>query len=69
MIKLNKYKARLPWLNDTLKAAVKHKKNILYIKQLRTKWEDDIKFYKSYRNTLTQLLRHAERKHYHDLLE
>ena len=48
MIKLNKYKARLPWLNDTLKAAIKHK-NVLYVKQLRTKGEDDIKFYKSYR--------------------
>ena len=68
MIKLNKYKARLPWLNDTLKEAIKQK-NVLYVKQLRTKNEDDIKFYKSYRNTLTKLLRHAERKHYHDLLE
>ena len=68
MIKLNKYKARLPWLNDTLKEAIKQK-NVLYVKQLRTNNEDDIKFYKSYRNTLTKLLRHAERKHYHDLLE
>ena len=68
MIKLNKYKARLPWLNDTLKEAIKHK-IVLFVKQLRTKNEDDIKFYKSYRNTLTKLLRHAERKHYHDLLE
>ena len=68
MIKWNKYKARLPWLNDTLKAVIKHK-NIMYIKQLCTKCEDDIKFYKSYRNTLTEMLRHAERKHYHDLLE
>ena len=68
MIKLNKYKARLPWLSETLKAAIKHKNN-LYIKQLHTKLEDDIRYYKSYRNTLTKLLRNAERKHYHDLLE
>ena len=68
MIKLNKYKTRLPWLNDTLKEAIKHK-NVLYVKQLRTKYEDDIKLYKSYRKTLTKLLRHAERKHNHDLLE
>ena len=26
MSKLNKYKARLPWLNDTLKASIKQKK-------------------------------------------
>ena len=45
MIKLNKYKARLPWLSETLKAARKHKNN-LYIKQLHTKLEDDIRYYK-----------------------
>ena len=32
MIKLNKYKARLPWLSETLTAAIKHRNN-LYIKQ------------------------------------
>ena len=36
LIELNKYKAQLPGLSETLKAAIKHK-NSLCIKQLYTK--------------------------------
>ena len=62
-----KYYKNKPWLSTALKEPIKLK-NELYVK---SKISDDIEkvtFYKHYRNRLNQLIRTAERKHFHDIL-
>ena len=67
-IKLNKYKIRKPWLTEALKTAIK-RKNGLYIKQLKSDNVIIKNQYLEYKNKLQKILRSAERKYYHQLLE
>ena len=56
-----------PWLSAALKQSIKEK-NKLYILQKNQNDDERVLYYKKYRNKLNQLIRSAERKHYHDLL-
>ena len=62
-----KYYVNKPWLTSALKESIKIK-NKLFVSTKRHGNDNMIPFYKRYRNKLNQLLRSAERKHYHDLL-
>ena len=62
-----KYYINKPWLTSALKESIKIK-NKLFVSTKRHGNDNMIPFYKRYRNKLNQLLRSAERKHYHDLL-
>jgi hypothetical protein len=66
-IKLN-YKNRKPWLTNCLKKSIRTK-NHLYIQSLRTKKNEDINTYKTYKAALNRLLKRAERSHYESLLQ
>ena len=67
-IKLNKYKRRKPCLTEAFKTAIK-RKNGLYIKQLKSDNVIIKNQYLVYKNKLQKILRSAERKYYHQLLE
>ena len=62
-----KYYKNKPWLSTTLIESIKIK-NKLYIKSKRSNGSENMSFYKKYRNKLNQLIRSAERKHFHDAL-
>ena len=62
-----KYYVNKPWLTSALKESIKIK-NKLFVSTKRHGNDNMIPFYKRYRNKSNQLLRSAERKHYHDLL-
>ena len=62
-----KYYKNKPWLSAALKESIKIK-NILYIKSKKSGDSEKVTFYKKYRNKLNQLIRSAERKHFHDIL-
>ena len=50
-----------------LKESIKIK-NELYVKSKRSNGDENVSFYKKYRNKLNQLIPTAERKHFHDIL-
>ena len=62
-----KYYKNKPWLSTALKESIKIK-NKLYVKSRRSSGSENVSFYKKYRNKLNQLIRSAERKHFHDVL-
>ena len=62
-----KYYKNKPWLSTALKESIKIK-NKLYVKSTRSNDDENVSFYKKYRNKLNQLIRTAERKHFHDIL-
>ena len=62
-----KYSKNKPWLSTALKESIKIK-NKLYVKSKRSSGSGNVSFYKKYRNKLNQLIRSAERKHFHDVL-
>ena len=62
-----KYYKNKPWLSTALKESIKIK-NKLYVKSKRSNDSENVSFYKKYRNKSNQLIRSAERKHYHDVL-
>ena len=62
-----KYYKNKPWLSTALKESIKIK-NKLYVKSKRCNGDENVSFYKKYRNKLNQLIRTAERKHFHDTL-
>ena len=66
--KSNEYSTRLPWLSDSLKECIT-KKNKLYVKQNVSKKDEDIKYYKKYKNMLSKVIKNSERKHYFCILE
>ena len=62
-----KYYKNKPWLSTALKESIKIK-NKLYVKSKRSGDSEKVTYYKKYRNKLNQLIRSAERKHFHDVL-
>ena len=62
-----KYYKNKPWLSAALKESIKIK-NKLYTKSKKSGDSEKVSFYKKYRNKLNQLIRSAERKHFHDIL-
>ena len=62
-----KYYKNEPWLSTALKESIKIK-NKLYVKSKRSNEDENVSFYKKYRSKLNQLIRTAERKHFHDIL-
>ena len=62
-----KYSKNKPWLSTALKESIKIK-NKLYVKSKSSSGSENVSFYKKYRNKLNQLIRSAERKHFHDVL-
>ena len=62
-----KYYKNKPWLSTALKESIKIK-NKLYVKSKRSGNSEKVSYYKKYRNKLNQLIRSAERKHFHDVL-
>ena len=56
-----------PWLSAALKQSIKEK-NKLFVVLKKQNDEEKVIYIKKYRNKLNQLIRFAERKHYHDLL-
>ena len=62
-----KYYKNETWLSTALKESIKIK-NKLYVKSKRSDDIEKVTFYKQYRNKLNQLIRTAERKHFHDII-
>ena len=62
-----RYYKNKPWLSTALKESIKIK-NKLYVKSKRSGNSEKVSYYKKYRNKLNQLIRSAERKHFHDVL-
>ena len=62
------YHNRKPWLTIALKNSIKNKNKLYFMYRKSPSCENEIK-YKKYRNKLNSLIRIAERKHYHQLLE
>ena len=62
-----KYYKNKPWLSTALKESI-NIKNKLYVKSKRSGDSEKVSYYKKYRNKLNQLIRSAERKHFHDVL-
>jgi hypothetical protein len=62
------YKNRKPWLSDGMKDSIKLK-NLLYLKQLKSPTEKNIKEYKNYKNYLSKILRSAERNYYDSIIQ
>jgi hypothetical protein len=62
-----KYSNNKPWLTEGLKISIK-KKNYLYRRFVRHRCPTYEKEYKVYRNKVNNLLRVAERNHYHDII-
>ena len=63
-----KYNSRKPWLTQGLKDSIRVK-NKLYGDYMKINSVAREMKYKTYRNKLNHVLRHAERKHYSDLLD
>ena len=63
-----KYYKNKPWLSAALKKSIKIK-NKLFVLLKKSNDEEKVSYYKKYRNKLNQIIRSAERKHYHDLLQ
>ena len=61
------YKNKRWLLSTALKKSIKIK-NKLYVKSTRSRNSEKVSHYKKYRNKLNQLIRSAERKHFHDVL-
>ena len=62
-----KYYKNKPWLSTALTESIKIK-NKLYVKSKRSSGSENVSFYEKYRKKLSQLIRSAERKHFHDVL-
>ena len=62
-----RYHMSKPWLSAALKQSIKEK-NELFIVQNKQNDKEKVIYYKKYGTKLNQLIRSAERKHYHDLL-
>ena len=62
-----RYHMSKPWLSAALKQLIKEK-NKLFVVQKKQNDKEKVIYYKKYINKLNQLIRSAERKHYHDLL-
>ena len=62
-----KYYNRKPWLSEGLKNSIKQK-NKLYLKLKKYNSALNDELYKSYKRKLQQLIKVAEKHHYHDLL-
>ena len=62
-----RYYKNKPWLSTALKESIKIK-NKLYVKSKRSGNSEKVSYYKKYINKLNQLIRSAERKHFHDVL-
>ena len=63
-----KYNNRKPWLSEGLKNSIKQNKNKFYLKLKKVNSAPNDELYKSYRRKLQQLIKVAEKHHYHDLL-
>ena len=62
-----KYNNRKPWLSEGLKNSIKQKNKLnLKFEKVNSACNDEL--YKSYRRQLQQLMKVAEKRHYHDLL-
>ena len=63
-----KYYTSKPWLTEALKESIKTK-NKLYISRYKAgNHEENVAYYKRYRNRLNHVLRAAERKYYQNLI-
>ena len=62
-----KYNNRKPWLSEGLKNSIKQK-NKLYLKFKKVSSALNDESYKGYKRKLQQLMKVAEKQHYHDLL-
>ena len=62
-----KYYKNEPWLSAALKESTKIKNKIIY-KVENSGDSEKVSIYKKYSNKLNQLIRSAERKHFHDIL-
>ena len=62
-----KYTNKKPWLSECLKNSIKQK-NKLYLKFKKVHSAHNDELYKSYKRKLQQLMKVAEKCHYHDLL-
>ena len=62
-----KYNNRKPWLSEGLKNSIKQK-NKLYLKFKKVSSALNDESYKCYKRKLQQLMKVAEKQHYHDLL-
>ena len=63
----HKYNNRNPWLSEGLKNSIKQKnKFYLRFKKVSSALNDES--YKCYKRKLQQLMKVAEKQHYHDLL-
>ena len=60
-----RYHMSKPWLSAAHKQSIKEK-NKLCVAQKKQNDIEKVIYYKKYRNRLNQLIRSAERKHYHD---
>ena len=63
-----KYNNRLPWLTDSLKAAIK-KKNKLYVKSIKHNTAYNKTEYSRYKSNLDKLLKQQEKIYYNTLIE
>ena len=60
------YKNKKPWLSDEIKICIK-KKNDLYRRYVKSKEQNDLQIYRSFKRSLRANLRRAERDHYDQL--
>ena len=67
MIK-RKYPNRKPWLSEARRTSIRHK-NKLYHRYRKIPSVKNETVYKKYRNKLNNILKVAEKKHYHDLIK
>ena len=67
MIK-RKYCNRKPWLSEALRTSIRHT-NKLYHRYRKIPSVKNETVYKKYRNKLNNILKVAEKKHYHDLIK
>jgi exonuclease III len=64
----HKYLNRKPWLSLAMQNSIKLK-NKLYLKFKKTPSQKNLDTYKTYKRTLNNLMKKAERQHYHNLME
>ena len=62
-----KYNKRKPWLSEALRNSIRHK-NKLYTRYKKVKSVHNEVTYRSYKSKLQQLLKAAQKQHYHDLM-
>ena len=62
-----KYSNRKPWLSESLRSSIKIKNKLYHISK-RIPCVRNITKYQSYKNTLSRLLKKAEKNHYRDIL-